>query len=434
VKTSTCPSSIQLSKEISEGLNENTQAHLAECDSCLGTWNSIKQVVELGQELPGGQPDSARKEAVRNAVLTRAATEFVPRTRWRKSWLAVAAAASIAVITSVFFAMGQGGNDLESESSSDPAYHGLVHKNGEAKFFHTISKADTLDEIVRITYGKVNVNVTPLKDGERFLVVTGDAEIEVRGTSFDVNVEEDLLVSVRVFSGKVEVRPEEGEHVLLTAGERWRRPKVESSTPPTIDKEPPMIAEANVEKEKENPRAEEVPRAIMKVSHNLEQEIIETDEEIEETADEIADEIADETADEVPEEAPNETRQNQFELGFKALRDGQPHTAAKHFERSIEMDKDGALAEDASFWRAVAYTRSGMNSEATKALNYHLKKYPNSPRAGEASTMLGWRLLKAGDMVRAQELFESARDDKVARVRQSANKGLEAVQKKRATE
>ena len=66
------------------------------------------------------------------------------------------------------------------------------------------------DEVVRLYDGTIDVAVTPLGSGERFRVVVGASEIEVRGTAFRVVARAGELLSVTVTRGTVEVRPAGG--------------------------------------------------------------------------------------------------------------------------------------------------------------------------------------------------------------------------------
>src|SRR5262249_1118357 len=61
------------------------------------------------------------------------------------------------------------------------------------------------DEIVRVDEGTIHLDVAPLGVGDRFRVVTADAEVEVRGTAFQVTAAASQLVAVRVWHGRVEV-------------------------------------------------------------------------------------------------------------------------------------------------------------------------------------------------------------------------------------
>ncbi len=74
--------------------------------------------------------------------------------------------------------------------------------------------------------GTVTVEVDRLQPGERFRIVTGDAEVEVRGTAFDVTAAGDRLRSVRVMHGSVEVRPAGGSVRILSPGQAWEASQV----------------------------------------------------------------------------------------------------------------------------------------------------------------------------------------------------------------
>jgi hypothetical protein len=77
------------------------------------------------------------------------------------------------------------------------------------------------DEVVRAHHGVFVFEVTKLGRNERFRVITDDAEIEVRGTKFRVDVAEGHLTSVTVIEGRVQVSPADAAPVDLAAGERW---------------------------------------------------------------------------------------------------------------------------------------------------------------------------------------------------------------------
>jgi TolA-binding protein len=75
----------------------------------------------------------------------------------------------------------------------------------------------------------------------------------------------------------------------------------------------------------------------------------------------------------------------------------------------------------------VALARSGQSAAARDGLSEFLRLHPRSPRAGEASVMLGWMLLDAGDRTGAFRRFKAAAGDRDASVRASAEKGLARI-------
>jgi len=87
-------------------------------------------------------------------------------------------------------------------------------------------RTDT-EQWLRLGGGSVAVHVAKLKEGQRFVVVTPDAEVEVRGTRFHVALASPVEACghgtptrVIVDEGVVVVRSSAGE-VRVPAGERW---------------------------------------------------------------------------------------------------------------------------------------------------------------------------------------------------------------------
>ena len=120
-----------------------------------------------------------------------------------------------------------------------------------------------------------------------------------------------------------------------------------------------------------------------------------------------------------------------FARGWTALRSNDFEAAAEAFGR-VAPTRDNALAEDAFFWRGVALDRANHLAEAQEALARFLVRYPRSDRAGEASVMLGWLLLRAGDAGAADARFGAALGDPSDRVRRSARAGLAASGRRHA--
>jgi TolA-binding protein len=121
-----------------------------------------------------------------------------------------------------------------------------------------------------------------------------------------------------------------------------------------------------------------------------------------------------------------------FARGWSALRTNDFEAAADAFGQAASERADNALSEDALFWRGVALDRANRLAEAQEALTRFLVRYPRSDRAGEASVMLGWLLLRAGETTAADARFGSALGDPSERVRRSARAGLAASGRRHA--
>src|SRR5262249_32383992 len=132
-----------------------------------------------------------------------------------------------------------------------------------------------------------------------------------------------------------------------------------------------------------------------------------------------------------PDAASSSYRQNDraeaaFADGWKALDRGELEHAEKAFQRAAS-EQNGRLNEDASFWRAVTLARAGNRDRAISAFSEFLERYPESPRRGEASVLLGRLLLASGDARGAERRFGDAASDRRPDVRDAAKRGREDV-------
>jgi ferric-dicitrate binding protein FerR (iron transport regulator) len=95
-----------------------------------------------------------------------------------------------------------------------------VHGSASARFERrTAGKV----ERVALAEGTLDLTVRKLSPDERFLVVTDDAEVEVRGTAFEVEAHAGRIARVAVREGKVEVRYRSAIS-LVPAGGAWQPP------------------------------------------------------------------------------------------------------------------------------------------------------------------------------------------------------------------
>jgi hypothetical protein len=241
------------------------------------------------------------------------------------------------------------------------------------------------DEIVRLEEGTITVAVAALAPGERFRVVTGDGEVEVRGTAFDVTARGDRLAGVRVLHGRVEVTAGRAPPAALGGGEQW---------PPLALTPPPVTPAAAPARRAPLPRARDRAAVV---------------------------------AERAPARMAGLPGERELADAWSALKAGAPARAAAAFEQAARAAGDSALAEDAWFWHAVALARADQGGAARAALQRFLVGYPRSARAGEAAVMLGWLLLEAGDRAGALTHFQAAAHDPARTVRGRAQEGLRAT-------
>lgn len=407
----TCPSDHELSRAFSETADARLSSHLRTCARCSAEWTSLEQLATLGAALPASPASSLDREELRTEILSRAAT--APRasaaktaTGWRPlTAVAIGAAAAIAFVVWSL-----------PDASRAPAPAGRASTVAAAALRATVSPAAGArferlgaqpDETVRLVDGTLDVEVARLGRGERFRVLTADAEVEVRGTRFQVTAARGQLLLVHVTHGRVEVRQGAGPTAVLGVGEDWTRANAARASVElgALDRGSPAVAVVAASL-RSTPRVQPV-RALPAV------------------AGPVAPTGAEQSA------APVGADVLAFDEGWTALRAGDASAAAEAFDRAMSANPRGPIAEDASFWHALALGRAGRRASAAQAFASFLGRFEASARAGEASAMLGWLLLEDGDLAGAERRFAAARDDSVPAVSSSARAGLEEIARRR---
>jgi len=350
----------------------------------------LQRAIELARELPAEVPALAHREQVRTSLLARADVPLAaPRPTRRYAVAAFGAVAAAAFGYLATHPAEPAANAADATvmrlepARAIPRAHGHVHPHATAVLG---VGAATPDEIVQLHDGTIDVEVDPLGAGERFRVIVGGSEIEVRGTAFTVVAERDRLLDVHVAHGRVEVRPVGALPMVLETGATWHAPAVAivSPAPPPA----PVVQEASALVPV--PHREPTPRAA-------------------------------------PPPPPLTTDQLAYNDAWSALRAHRFHDAAAAFARALAFAPDGPLADDARYWHAVALAREPRAADAIVAFRELLDEHPGSGHHGEASAMLGWLLVDAKQLAEARTRFEAAAADASDDVRASARAGLAAL-------
>jgi TolA-binding protein len=357
--------------------------HIQRCPTCQKEWSSLHRLTTLAGALPPPAGQAARRELLRARLVASAANLAPPRGRLGKRALVGASALAAAAGAMVVL---RSAHDERPAAVAEPATAGVppraTHRGRvEARGPATYSWSSLPDEVVRLSEGRIAVRVAPLGPGERFRVVSGDAEIEVHGTSFEVVVAGDRLVAVNVSRGLVAVRPAGSPASLLGPAEEWH-----PAPPP----------EAHAQRARERPAR----RAVAGLQPPP-----------------------------AP-DAPATPAERAFADGWRALRVGSYVDAAAAFGRAASAGSGEPLAEDALYWRAVAEARAEHSAEARASMARFLEQYPASRRAGEMAAMLGWLLLDVRQDQEAARVFALAARDRSAKVRASAEAGQAAVERR----
>jgi TolA-binding protein len=270
-----------------------------------------------------------------------------------------------------------------------------------------------VEERVRLQSGTLTLAVKPLATGERFRVVVGEDEVEVRGTRFLVHAENHRLIRVEVFEGLVDVRRKAREPIALQAGKAWLDPATPPAPPATDPPAPrpsprPAPRKVRVTTDVEPPAP---PVAAM-----TEEVLIEEDPAGELEPDPITFRAS----------TPAELA---FERGVQTLDKERYKEAVDAFREALVAEPNGALAEDALFWQAVSLAKAGEDARARPLFTEFVRRFPHSARRGEAFVVLGWSFYGAGHYREAGSWFEKAEHDPRPAVRASAQKGLAALPK-----
>ncbi len=390
-----CPREPDVSRALQLGPDAALEAHLAGCATCRASWDGWTAAIGLARELPIDLPSPARSDEVRASVLAAAesgqAGAICTRTAHLR-WPAIAVAAAAAV-----FLIARG-----HLHDARPRSHAVVHARTGAAF---VMVSAPPDEMLRLRGGIVEVQVDPLGPGERFRVIVGDGEVEVRGTAFTVSATDDRLADVTVAHGRVEIRPREGAPAVLGAGQVWRAEI--AAARPIAPVAPPVVA---------LPVAPAGGLARAQSARRLERR----------RARAVA--VAEPPVDVGPRAGPT-AQESLYDDAWDAMRAGDFARAAARFASVVGAAPRGPLADEGAFWRAVATARAGRAAPAIDQFHEMIDGYPASARRGEAATMLGWLLLDAGRPDDARAQFLLADGDRSERVRTSARRGMESIRR-----
>ena len=201
-------------------------------------------------------------------------------------------------------------------------------------------------ERVTLDEGLLHVHVRPQKATERFLVILPDGTLEVRGTTFDVQVDHGATTSVRVDEGIVELRVGTVGPARLAAGDAWPTPLAPRPAPAPL----PRVAVTHSGAPAPVPAASAAPYAD----------------------------------------------------AMRLLRDGRYEEAAALFHAFAEAPPRASQAEDASFLEAVALARAGRSDAAALAAEHHLASFPSSFHRKEASILVARAAVQRGDCTKAR--------------------------------
>jgi hypothetical protein len=214
-------------------------------------------------------------------------------------------------------------------------------------------------ETVLLGAGDVWIVVRKQMPDERFLVETPDAEIEVRGTVFNVHVEDRSTRHVYVAEGLVVLRLRGRRALELAAGQTW-----DLETPEATPARAPVAPTPS-------------SSAPLRPSHTF-----------------------------PPAAAtPPDTESADYEGAMALYRGAHYGEAAEAFRQFAAQHRSSGLMEDATFLEALSLTRDGHADSGSVAAWRHLAEFPNSFHKKEASVLVARAARDRGDCKEARRFL-----------------------------
>lgn len=403
-----CPPGWKLTRAVSEGIGDpEVTQHLRDCARCAMEVEGLRKLsaVAPGFPKPGEMSDESRRAI--SARLLGVAPGPARRAKSRAALILVGAVGAAAVV--VLLVGRTPRHAAVTTGAKDPAVamtrsRASIRAIGAARFARI---QEPPDDVVQLEEGTIVLEVSPIPHGERFRVRTTDAEVEVRGTRFQVSAAGGGLLAVSVAQGRVEVRSPGGGHVVLEPGDEWVRGAPINAGPPIG------------------------PSAVVGVHAPFGTPDISAPTGVQASSPPSIGPIAEDSIQrrrpppvEPSAKQPAPAAQASFDRAWSLLRRDEPKRAAALFAEVERFGQGSGIAEDALYWRAVAIARAGDAPEAKRLFGEFLARFPRSSRGGEAATALGWLLLADGDSGAARRAFEQATGDLSPTVRASASDGL----------
>ena len=342
--------------------------HLQACADCRMQLERDEVVRQLARRLPDPAPDDLTLRRLQARILREAAMGVPARTVLANRWgLAAAMVGVLAIVAVVLVASrsvsrsrGSAGPVAGTSSVPDTlpgrasaSLAGSVVASTEARWRQT---RDQDIERVVLDDGTIRVHVRPQVDGERFLVVMPDGQLEVRGTTFEVSVANEATTYVHVDEGVVELRLRDHQVMRLSATDAYH-----ASTQPVTSAAPPHARPSRV--------APSPPVAS------------------------------------APPATPRPEEDNAYAEAVALMNQGRNDQAASAFHAVSLAEAGSSQAEDASFLEVVAIARAGRTDAAALAAEHYLSLFPRSFHRREAAILVIRAAGERGDCNKARALM-----------------------------
>jgi hypothetical protein len=314
------------------------ERHLSTCASCRAAERELARIAAHVREPLEGDVSPIEHQRGRLALLRAAVRPEPRRARWTVAVAPAAAALALAALLAarrpapVPLALHLPPPSPPAAALAAARVGATIRGSPGARFDRTTRLGVDRVDLVE---GTLDLEVDPLGPGQRFLVATEDAEVEVRGTVFRVEAHAGQLFAVSVTQGKVAVR-RRGETSLLLAGDSWPTAR---GAPPDPSTSPPAVA---IGRRARGPRT---------------------------------------AAPATPAAPPRSEASKAFAEGMALIERGDDVAAAEKLDAFRAAHPGDPRAEDAAFLTVVSLQRAGRAADAKAAARRFLDLYPASARA-----------------------------------------------------
>lgn len=325
------------------------ERHLQTCPACARELHELRRLKELGQQLPWPKTEPLQRRRERGELLRRAhgADASTAPGRWR--W---GAAVSLCLLVLGGVATERALR-RETPGRENVSYEVLP---GSGRAWREVQGGH--DVRLQLREGEITVRISKLEAGQSFVLWLPDGELEVRGTTFTVELASGRTSRVAVREGLVALRLAAHPERLLGANQVWQAESLaQPDSSPSV--EPAPLASSAESSRSAAPRppvtAPSVTRAAAPVVSSAE-----------------------------PSTATD------FALAMATFSRGDFASAEQLFQRFEARHPRSSQVEDSLFLRALSRERRGDARGASALATEYLRRYPGGFRAAEAG-----RLVKA---------------------------------------
>ncbi len=326
------------------------ERHARACQRCRDRLRIDRRLHSLVEQLGAVEPADLRIHRLRARVLGDARERATHPRRWTRAWLFGAVALFAALLAVALFVRHR-----RTLLPPDEPFAGTVTAGPGANW----SQSRRVHvETILLSQGELWIVVRKQMPDERFLVETAAGEIEVRGTTFNVLVDEHAIRHVHVVEGLVALRLRGRPVLELAAGQTW-----DLDAPASIPVAPASTATST-------------SAGPLPIARNL------------------------------PAMAPRaNTESADYEGAMGLYRSARYAEAAEAFRRFAAQHRNSGLTEDATFLEALSLTRAGQVDAGAMAASRHLAAFPNSFHMKDASILVARAARERGDCQQARRFL-----------------------------